>query len=132
MNINALTPLPAAATRIPGAAAAKNEDFKHILEQSGPTAAARRQHDAEEAAAGLVSHALILPILRQLRRDPFNQEGYFSPGIGEKTFGPEFDMQIADRIAHSPQLGIRKALAQRMLNGGPQKGPTHKDVDVHG
>jgi len=69
---------------------------------------------AQEAAEGLVSNALILPILKQVRRDADEQNTYFSPGMGEKTFGPEFDMQIADRIARSPRLGITHALAARL------------------
>lgn len=132
MNINPLTTLPSAASLIPPAVASKNPHFQAILQRLAPVPedAARRQ-EAEEAAAGLVSNALILPILKQVRRSTFNTEGPFSAGTGEKAFGPEFDMQIADRIAHSPQLGIRKALADRMMKRGP-KTAAHKKVDVHG
>src|SRR4051812_2339037 len=56
--------------------------FKHVLQQqklntvqdneNSPDAAeAKRRKEAETAAAGLVSNALILPILQQVRRSPF-------------------------------------------------------------
>ena len=85
---------------------------------------------AEEAATGLVSQALILPVLKQIRRSPFNQEGPLSPGIGEKTFGTQFDIAIADRIAQSPRLGIKKALADRLMTRGQKTAKTK--LDVHG
>jgi hypothetical protein len=89
---------------------------------------AARQKLAEEAATGLVSQALILPILKQIRRSPFNQEGPFSPGIGEKTFGTQFDIAIADRIAQSPRLGIKTALADRLMKRGTTGAKTKLDV----
>lgn len=83
------------------------------------TSVADGQHaKAEKAAAGLVSNALILPVLKQLRRSSFGKNSVFSGGNGEKTFGPEFDMQLADRIAQSPNLGIRDALAAKMEQRG--------------
>jgi hypothetical protein len=84
------------------------------------------------SAAGLVSHALILPVLRQIRRSSLDTKGPFSSGIGENTFGPEFDMQIADRIARSPELGVRKALVNRLMTRGQTtRAATHEEVDVH-
>jgi hypothetical protein len=134
VKINALTTLPMAAAMVPSAVATKNQAFQGIFKRMAPPAdAATRRKQAEEAAAGLVSGALILPMLKQIRRTSFNGGGPFSAGIGEKTFGPEFDMQIADRIAHSPELGIRKALANRLMSRGQEpQAATHKDVDVHG
>jgi len=137
MNILALTTLPSTAAQIPSAVASTNPSFHAIMQRlKPPPDAAAKRSEAEEAAAGLVSTALILPILKQIRHSDFTSKGPFSPGTGEKAFGPEFDMQIADRIAHSPQLGIRKALADRMMKRGSVKKVavtlTHKDVDVHG
>ncbi len=91
-----------------------------------------RRKTAEDAASGLISNALILPVLKQLRRSPWGGEGVFSGGIGQKTFGPEFDMQLADRIAQSPRLGIKKALADSMMKKGPQAAVKKIGLDVHG
>jgi hypothetical protein len=76
--------------------------------------AAKRHAKAEKAAEGLVSNALILPILKQVRRSAFAQNDVFSGGNGEKAFGPEFDMQLSDRIAKSPRLGVKNALVARL------------------
>ena len=114
-------------------------DFQKLLQNKSnqfiPQSKAEKK--AHEAAAGLVSEALILPILKQVRQSPFNKDGPFSPGNGEKAFGPEFDMQIADRIAHSPRMGITNALAKKLIKRGEDakaKGnaPATRKLDLHG
>ena len=128
MKITPLTSLTAAAKGISGELApATSKGFKTLLEQHAKSYAEARKQ-AEEAAAGLVSQALILPVLKQVRRSALDTKGPFSPGIAEKTFGPQFDMQLADHIAHSPRLGVKKALADRLLKRiGPEK-----VLNVHG
>jgi Rod binding domain-containing protein len=81
--------------------------------------AAAAHAKAEKAAEGLISNALILPILKQVRRSTFGENSVYSGGNGEKAFGPEFDMQLADRIAQSPRLGVREALVQRLEKRSP-------------
>jgi len=83
-----------------------------------------RWDEAEKVAGDLVANALILPMLKQLRRSPWGENSVFSGGIGEKTFGPEFDRQIAERLAQSPKMGIKTALAKRLTN--------KTELDVHG
>jgi hypothetical protein len=78
----------------------------------------------------VVSNALILPVLKQIRRSGWSQEGPFSPGIGEKTFGPEFDMQIADRIARSPRLSVTQSLTQKLMKRS--SGGKAAKLDVRG
>lgn len=77
-----------------------------------------KEQKAQDAAAGLVSNALILPVLEQIRRGTFCKNTIFQPGIAENTFGPEFDIQIADRIAQSPNMSCTKAIKERLLNQG--------------
>lgn len=90
-----------------------------LAEQAGAAGKTEVDKQAEskarQAAEGLVAHALILPMLKQLRRESLDRKGVFSPGTGEKTFGPEFDMQIADRIARSPRMTVTESLTQRLL-----------------
>ena len=95
-----------------------------LKEGNVPTAEQARQAKAEKAAGDLVANALILPMLKQLRRSPWGENSVFSGGIGEKTFGPEFDRQIAERLAQSPKMGIKTALAKRLTN--------KTELDVHG
>lgn len=108
------------------------------LNQSVDVDAAAEAHaKAEKAAAGLVSNALILPILKQVRRSSFGENSVFSGGNGEKAFGPEFDMQLADRIAQSPRLGVREALVKRLEKRSPTTAVNNgmkvaSRIDVHG
>ena len=68
------------------------------------------------------------------------KKGVFSGGIGENTFGPQFDMEIADRIANSPGMAATQALTKRLekrsqaAKAGGQSGTTTeaKKLDVHG
>ncbi len=124
----------------PGAATAA----KKVWHRTGETAAEKlnNQQDvdaaaaahakAEKAASGLVSNALILPILKQVRRSSLGENSVYSGGNGEKAFGPEFDMQLADRIAQSPRLGVREALVQRLEKRSPvsQLQPARKSAKV--
>jgi hypothetical protein len=91
------------------------ENFNDMLNRlAGKKQPVDKRKQAEKVAGDLVSNALILPILKQNRHSVFNQSGPFAAGTGEKTFGPEFDIQIADRITHSGNMGITKALADRL------------------
>ena len=102
--------------------------------------AAEAHAKAEKAAAGLVSNALILPILKQVRRSSLGENSVYSGGSGEKAFGPEFDMQLSDRIAQSPRLGVRESLVKRLEKRSPasQAKPVPNGlkaasrIDVHG
>jgi hypothetical protein len=103
-------------------------DLNHVTAAGtaeGPKAAEAKR--VRDAAAGLVSQALILPILKQIRRSPWGTNPIFGGGMGEKAFGPEFDMQIADRIARSPRMGATNALTERLM-----KRTTVQGLDVNG
>jgi hypothetical protein len=41
-------------------------------------------------------------------------------------------MQIADRIAHSPRLGIRNALADKLMKGPRPMAAKGTGINVHG
>lgn len=105
-----------------GAGGEAGTSFMEMLNRRQPgeaTGEDERQKTAEKAVGNLLSEALVLPVLKQVRRGTFGQEGIFKPGIGEKTFGPEFDRRIADRIAQSPKLhGIAVDMANRWLHKG--------------
>ena len=104
-------------------------------EAKAKAASDKRAAETRKAAEGLVSHALILPMLKQLRHSTFNQKGLFAAGDGEKAFGPEFDMEMADRIARSPKMTLTTALANRLQARRPVKmtsPATTKGVDVRG
>jgi hypothetical protein len=99
---------------------------QHTSQQPASKTEARKK--AEKAAGDLVANALILPVMKQLRRSPYGENTVFSGGMGEKAFGPEFDIQIADRLAHSPRMAVTQVLANRL----EKKAPAQKKLDVHG
>ena len=68
---------------------------------------------ARDAAARLVSSALVLPILESLRDTPF-LEGPFAPGHAERRFGPLLDMHLADRITTASGFGLVDAITHRL------------------
>jgi hypothetical protein len=116
-QVAARSTAPSAGTTNPAVERAKRagasaNEILNLQKETDP--AAERHAQAEKGAEGLVSNALILPILKQIRRSPFGENNVFSGGNGEKAFGPEFDMQLADRIAQSPRLGVREALVKRL------------------
>lgn len=60
---------------------------------------------ARDAAEQLVASAFILPLLTQLRNDPFKSE-MLHGGRGEEMFGQQLDTIIADRIVRKTNLPI--------------------------
>jgi hypothetical protein len=90
--------------------------FEQVLTRQGgaSTPAAKAHAKAEKAAGDLVANALILPLLKQVRRSPWGENSVFSGGIGEKSFGPQFDIQIADHLAHSPRMAVTQVLTARL------------------
>ena len=128
MTVTPFSALPAASAALTRELKPSTQkDFKNLLEQH-TTAYQDARKEAEDAAAGLVSEALILPVFKQLRRSMEETKGPFSPGIAEKAFGPRFDMQLADRIAQSPRLGVKTAIADRLM----KRMSTQKVLNVHG
>ena len=96
---------------------------------------AEKKKRAEDAAAGLVTAALILPVLKQVRQSPWAENPVFGGGKAEKTFGPVFDMQLADRIARSPRMAATHILTQKLLSRGkPVVRPDHSPtgLNAHG
>jgi hypothetical protein len=114
-------------------------DHLNALQIQKPLTEEEQKERTKKVAGDLVANALILPIMKQIRRSVWAKDSRFTGGIGEKTFGPEFDMQIADRIAHSPRMSVTNSLAQRLMartgNKTAATQPTatqETGVDLHG
>jgi hypothetical protein len=101
-------------------AAAGGAAFEQVLTRQGQalTPQAKAHAKAEKAAGDLVANALILPLLKQVRRSPWGENSVFSGGIGEKSFGPQFDIQIADHLAHSPRMAVTQVLTAKLEKRG--------------
>lgn len=138
MEIQGLKSTVAGMIGLLGTSAAGGADgaqFRETLAKAQQTAREfddKIRKESRDAAAGLVAHALILPMLKQIRQSTFNKDGPFSPGNGEKAFGTEFDMQIADRIAQSPKMPVTDSIAQLVYPRHRQLKVQKSGVDVLG
>lgn len=72
---------------------------------------ARRQ--AREASEQLVASTLLLPLLQQMRNDPFKTD-MFHGGSAEDIFGAQLDTQLADRMAASMRLPVVEQVYERI------------------
>ena len=114
-NLNAADrTFPAAASH----GATPDESFANRLNLAQAPVVGNTAALTHKAAAGLVADALILPLLKQIRRDPFGKNTFLSGGIGEKTFGPQFDIQLANRISESPNMALTQTLANELTRRG--------------
>jgi Rod binding domain-containing protein len=78
---------------------------------------------AREAAEGLVSTSLIIPILKQVRESN-NAAPPFGPTQAEKQFGALLDNQLADEIAHAAQFPIVDRMVEQFTRNLAQTGET--------
>ncbi len=79
----------------------------------GPVLAEATQ--AKEAAQKLVASAFVLPLLQELRADPFRgQIGH--GGMGEDLFGLQLDTIFADRIVAGSRFSLVEAVYERVTS----------------
>lgn len=83
------------------------------------------QEKAQDAAAQLVSTALVQPLLERLRAS--NQAAPpFAPNQAERSFGALLDTELAQRMTKSGNWPLVDAVASRLLRkqmGGPEVTP---------
>lgn len=116
MNVAAIDNLTLAPA-IPGVSLAGRGGTATPFASMLDDAKAKQQPDrTREAAQELVSIALLLPLLKQARQDPFRSE-LFHGGQGEETFGAQLDEQLADRMSRSMSLPLTDAV-YRQFGGG--------------
>src|SRR5690606_32577845 len=88
--------------------------------------------DLRGAAEEFVATSLLMPMMTQMRDDPFKSE-LFHGGFGEDAFLQQFDQLIADRMSTRMSMPIVDAIYQQFakptdgIRGLPGEG-----VDVHG
>lgn len=76
-------------------------------------ARAQAQQQAREASEQLVASTLLLPLLQQMRNDPFKTD-MFHGGSAEDIFGAQLDTQLADRMASSMRLPVVEQVYERI------------------
>lgn len=107
------------------------------IDLAGQAGEARRAQQAElrEAAEQLVSSVFFLPMLQQMRDDPFRTD-LFHGGTGEDLFGHHLDTMLADEITTASRLPLTETIYQKMAQGvgrGSQEMSTKaRSLDLHG
>lgn len=128
----ASTPLTTALSRRGGA-----EGFAHSLTQAArANGADSAQQPLRRAAQQFVASALILPLLAQVRNDPFRSD-LLHGGRAEEAFGQLLDTHLADGIAQRVHLPLVDAIERFMIRSNspaqPATAPTVGDqLDAHG
>lgn len=69
---------------------------------------------AKAGAQELVATALVLPILQMMRNDPLKSD-LFGDSVGERTFGPLLDAEIANSVTRGAHIPLVDALARGLL-----------------
>lgn len=79
--------------------------------------------DAElrEQAELLLGHALFLPLIKQMRNDPFKSE-LMHGGFGEDAFTNQFDQLIAERMAKRVDYPLTDAIERTISLRHEDKG----------
>ena len=95
--------------------------FADALEQ-----AKHREDETREAADQLVATAFVLPLLQQVRDDPFKSD-LFHGGQGEEIFGQQLDVLMAERITKSAGFGLSDALVRQF-----NPATASREVDLRG
>jgi len=88
------------------------------------------EQTVRRAIEQLVAHALVLPLLKQVRDDPFKTP-LMHGGMGEDMFGAQLDQIIADRLTGRANLPIVEAAYQR-FSRDHLSGAARGSVDQHG
>ncbi len=91
----------------------------------------RTEREARDAAEQLVASAFVLPMLQQMREDPF-RVGLMDGGSGEDLFGQQLDTLLADRIVKGANLPLVDSIYQDIVNQGAARRPAEPTVDLHG
>ncbi len=118
---------PALMQAIQHRAAPSHGDFAAALARQAE-AGQDRDKQLREASQQIVANAFILPLLQQIRDDPFKSE-LFHGGFAEDAFGQQLDTILADRIAQrsgGPGASIADAVYRSLSRQTPQ------GMDVHG
>jgi Rod binding domain-containing protein len=82
-----------------------------------------------QATEQMVASAFILPMLQQIRQDPFKSD-LFHGGQGEEMFGQLLDTQLADRIVKRTNFPLVESLYNEMARRVTGVSPTR--LDTHG
>lgn len=130
--ITAITDNPALTHAVAHRAAASrsHETFANALASKAPVDPASTEAQVRETAQQLVASTFIMPLLQQMREDPFKSE-MFHGGFTEDAFGQQLDTILADRIAQRTGGSIVDAV-YRSINKQMHSTAASRGVNLHG
>ncbi|MAX26904.1 MAG: hypothetical protein CMJ19_20615 [Phycisphaeraceae bacterium] len=135
MQMSAISNLSLSQAQITDAAKqSQHGDFASMLNRPGTGKAANfsdeQKREIREAAQQLVSSALILPMLAQIRESSLKSE-LFHGGFTEDAFGSQLDTELADRMVAKSNFPIVDAIYRKMTGQTDAK-ITGKELNLHG
>ena len=81
-----------------------------------------REAAAREAAAQLISSAMVLPILSSIRDSTFLEGGPLEPSPAERQFMPMLDQELADRIVRADGFTLDEVVMKGLMQTTPGMG----------
>lgn len=109
-------------------------DFAALLNRPGTAQAAnmsdKQKDEVRHAAEQLVSSALILPMLQQIRETSLKSD-LFHGGFSEDAFGAQLDTELADRMVAKSNFAIVDAIYRKMT-GQNNVAPKGKEINLRG
>lgn len=136
MQMSALSNLDFKQTVTDAARQATRGDFASLLNRPGLARESdmtdAQKQDIRHAAQQLVSSALILPMLSQIR-DSALKSDLFDGGFMESAFGAQLDTELADRMVAKSNFPIVDAIYRKMIGQQDTSGTTKgKELNIRG
>jgi creatinine amidohydrolase/Fe(II)-dependent formamide hydrolase-like protein len=135
MQMSSISNLSLSQAQITDAAKqSQHGDFAALLNRPGTAKAVqmtdKQKAEIRDAAQKLVSSALILPMLAQVRESSLKSD-LFHGGFSEDAFGAQLDTELADRMVAKSNFPIVDAIYRKMTGqmNTPIKG---QEVNLHG
>jgi Rod binding domain-containing protein len=101
-SISNTVPTAAESVAVAGGDATAIQKFEDQMREAIQSAEGKK---LREATAQFVSTAFLMPMLKQVREDPFKSD-LFHGGQGEEVFGAQLDQKMADNIATSANFPL--------------------------
>ncbi|HAI10919.1 MAG TPA: hypothetical protein DCM28_04400 [Phycisphaerales bacterium] len=134
MQMSAISNLGFEQTVTDAARQSSQVSFASLLNRPGVAREAQmsdqQKSDIRQAAQQLVSSALILPMLQQVRESSLKSE-LFHGGFSEDAFGAQLDTELADRMVAKSNFPIVDAIYRKMT-GQTDFVPKGKELNIHG
>lgn len=126
-ELSNLSALAGPGLSLPLSAAPKARDFAATLSRAATTDQDKDQ--ARIAAQKLVSTALVMPLLEEVREQPLDAN-LFDGGVAEDAFRQRLDQQFADRIVRSARFPLVDRIYQNITQN--ITGAARGEIDTHG